>query len=384
MPAAWKNEVSLRETLGSAKENEALRKYFEVENMREIFGNIDSDLQALMSKTVEIRDRAQLIDWNELDSYLEALKDLLTIIVDQPYVNYFRSVSKLVTLLFGSNKTSSVRLVMQILGVLIEGNYKHPGSKHLLKLSDSIKAMSTTQAALVSLGFNAYSGKPIGLFEMVDGKDRLLDRCRELVVDSTESSFEKVTIDISRLVQSWKDGEAGFREETTKFIREGFSDLPNFTQELYASAIAWKSQLAAMIEKTDLNNLEDIMLLILQGRYFTSKVAVNYSPEHLAKLRTLQATDVARDSFEELSQLLKLQASSAFSAEVIKNHFSLFMISSAVGQRSSLILSLLADFNQETMRRRSSDAGQPSGGMDIEDQMSAVKKSSQLLQVACV
>ena len=73
-----------------------------------------------------------------------------------------------------------------------------------------------------------------------------------------------------------------------------------------------------MIQMTDLNNLEDIMLLIFQGRQFKRKVTVNYSPEHLAKLRTLHTADVARDSFEELSQLLKLIASSAFSAEVIK------------------------------------------------------------------
>lgn len=382
MSTAWLGETSLRQTLTSAKDQEAVRKYFEVENMKAIFGNVDSDLQALIDKTVGVREGAALADWKDLDSYLEALRDLLTIIVDQPYVNYFRSVNRLVNLMCLGSKASSVRLVLQLMGILVEGHYKHPGSKHILKLCDSIKAMTTTQAALVSLGFNANSGQPIALSELVDNKHLLAARCRELVVDSSESSFDRVTVDISRLVQTWREGVDQFKEETLKFVRERFTDLPKFNQELYASSIAWKSQLAAMIDSSDLNRLEDIILLILQGRHFSSKVAANFTPEHLAKLRPLQPpSDTPRDSFDELSQLMTLTDSSTFIADLLTHHFSLLSASTPIGQRSAMIMSMLADFNQDTMRRRSSEA-QTAKSMDIEGQTSSLNKSAALLKVS--
>lgn len=370
---------SLKKTADQIREQENLKKHFEVDDLKFLFNQVDSDLRQEVPRLLEHSLGANEEDYKAMEEYLKFLHEILAIIVDQTYVVYFKSVDLIVALLRSSKKASTILASIGVVSLLLDANNRLSNTSKTPLFKSDEKLSLMRYISIIAGGFNVFSESFVSFYMLAIKKVDLPNHCCHITVKNPQDGLSKITLDIEPLLTIWQATQA-CEGKALQFLKDNLGEFEEYLKTVYTEALLWRCQLANLVQRNDLNKLEDIFVLILNSKSSTrSSFQSNPIDTRIILTNEVMTVPPQGELIEGLEELLKLPTSSNFHAAAIRNYCELqpFSHSESLVNRVKLLADLLADFNHDTLRRRSS--GTMIGGqMDVD--RGNISKDSEILK----
>jgi len=351
----WNGIDSLPQLAQNLKEQEHLKKYFDAAEFKTIFRAFEDALAPLVAE-ITSNDRARVsAAEDKLGNLLQPMKQILSIIVDQPLMTQFLSTDSLVTILKKSKKTDNILLALKLLGLQIEASYKSGSSKAVGpgKISEQTKMEVILQANFMALGFGVFGCEGVELYQVLQKKDNVAEEFTQVYLDSPNTTFDKNVINLNDHKEQIRADFEGFRKTIRDYITSTYSHLSTEQLQIYIGGVEWRARLQLLLFEGR-NTIEQIVELILGARRFITKIATVFAFSTLSTIKAAGVTSSPVQSIESLAKILRYPVSSKLQIQVVSTIFDCCLDLEKLAPLANLLLELLADFNRETIRRKSS------------------------------
>lgn len=377
----WQGEPSLKKAADNIRDQEGLRKYFDVDDVKFLFESIDLDLTSLTSLVLSTDKDCPPENYKALEGYLGLVKEILAIIVDQPFMTHFKANGQVLRVIYNAKKATTILAALGVAEALLDANTRLGSSSRPQILTLETKMGLLKYMSLISAGFNVFADNYVTLADVALKKVDLHAICGRARVKDPQDCFSTVVLDIDSLLTLWQSN-AECKAQIYEFLKGNLGDFQEPLKGIYTDSLLWRCHLANLVKRNDLNSIEDIFILILKVRsQMGGSSQSSQADRQLSLIKEVVSTPQSADPLEEMTEILKLPVSSALHAAAIKSYFESQTHSETLGQRAKLLSDLLADFNHDTLRRRSSGTAFQGIGMDIEKDRGTVSKDSELLKV---
>jgi hypothetical protein len=374
---------SLRQAADQIREQENLKKHFETDDLKFLFDKVDYDLRQQVPIVLENSHGATIEVYLAIEEYLLALREILAIIVDQPYVCHFKSSDLIIALVRFAKKATTVLSSIAVITLLLDASNRQSNTSKAIIFKNEDKVSILRYISIIAGGFNVFTETYVSFYKLATKEIDIANHCSHITAKNPQDGLSKVTLDIDSLLTIWQSTPA-CSEKIAQFLKYHLGDFETHLKVVYTDALLWRCQLANLVQRTDLNSLEDVFVLILNSKSNARNSAqANPLDFKLGLLNEVVTSTPQGELLEVLEELLKLPTSSTFHAAAIRHYCEIhpFSHSESINNRVKLLADLLADFNHDTLRRRSS--GTITGGqMDVEK--GSISKDSELLKEVLV
>ena len=343
------------------KQEEHQKKYFVESDIEKVFSSVDSCIAGARRE--------------EFFGTLDQVKAFLKLIVDQAYVCRFKSVEKVLKIMWSDERAEVVQVCLEIMGLVVQALYKHPQHRNLLGVNSQLKRKIVFFGILVGNGFRVSGNDNFEVTEFTKSKDTIIKEYAEVLLDSPRDGFEKISFDLKPHLDNFRSDFQSFERACTEFVDSNYKFLSEDVKSILKDCLTWRGRLLSM-STSSVNKPSATILLCLAGKTFVNRTCSLFAEDVLLSLDSLvnRPTPI---SVKTLSTLLKnVHDADVFHSLIMRAFIDCDGLKSDE-DASDLVIEMLEEYNQDTLRRRSSGISK----MEEELLTSTMKNSDLLVEV---
>ena len=348
IPEGWIGVTALSEVVDSIKDQESLRKHFDPSNFQTIFASVEQTLTPLVDelKSAFLKGQDRNDAENKIAKFLTPLRQIIAIIVDQPFVYLCQLAPQFLSILSHSKHADNISQSLSLLELLVEADYKHPHKPLLLSEKDKKDIM--LRANLLAAGFGGFGSEGIELDQLLLLKEYSAEQLDQIVIDSPTMPFSKIVLSLQNY-SSLAISPDQFYQEMNTFIKTNFAHLSTDHRAVLLTAIENRARLLYLAEK---EGLEMVISLCFRARRFVAKSTTIFGDDVLASVRSAGISPLPL-SMEALFKLLKVAKTTELKKQILGLLFDCYLEQERLNPFARLILEILADFVKKARRRSS-------------------------------